>query len=193
MPAAPRLLDRRRAALAVVDVQAAFLDKLPEAARAPLVARIAWLIRVARALDIPVLAMGEDLAGNGPPVAGVRAVLPAATAIHDKRVFSLAHQPDILAALRATGRDEVVLAGLETDVCVAQSALGLLAEGFAVAVAADAVGAPGADHAAGLARMAAAGVMMLTAKSVYYDWLRDLATLEEAKPRIGPPPEDLGL
>ncbi|MBI1219545.1 MAG: isochorismatase family protein [Rhodobacteraceae bacterium] len=180
-----QLLDRSRAVLAVIDVQPAFVDKLALADRAPLVARIAWLMRVARAMDIPMLAMGEDLAGNGPPVAEVLAELPPGCPVHDKRVFGLAGQPDILAALRATGRDQPVLVGLETDVCVAQSALGLLAEGFGVTVVSDATGAPGACRAAGLARIAAAGASVLTVKSVYYDWLRDLETLAAIKPRIG--------
>lgn len=188
-----RLLDRSRAVLVVIDAQAVFLDKLAPGDRAPLTGRIAWLMRLARLLDIPVIAMAEDLAENGPPVAEVLAELPDGAPVHDKRVFGLAGQADILAALRATGRDEAVLTGLETDVCVAQSALGLLSEGLRVAVAQDATGAPAPDHAAGLARMAAAGVQMMTAKSVYYDWLRDLDTLAKVKPALGPPPEGLGL
>lgn len=184
MPNSP-LLNRARAVLVVIDVQAVFLEKLALADRAPLVARIAWLMRVARALDIPILAMGEDLAANGQPVAEVLAELPPGTPEHDKRVFGLAGQPDILAALRATGRDQPVLVGLETDVCVAQSALGLLAEGFAVTVVSDATGSPGPCHAAGLARIAAAGAAVLPLKSVYYEWLRDLATLAAIKPKIG--------
>lgn len=181
----PRLLDRSRAVLVVIDVQAVFLDKLALADRAPLVARIAWAMRLARALKIPILAMGEDLATNGPPVTEVLANLPPGQTVHDKRVFGLAGQRDILAALRATGRDQPVLTGLETDVCVAQSALGLLAEGFDVTVVSDATGSPGPCHATGLTRVAAAGAGVLTLKSVYYDWLRDLDTLTEAKLKIG--------
>lgn len=177
------LLDRTRCLLAVIDVQAVFLEKLPEAVRAPLVARIVWLIRAARALDIPVVAMGEDLAGNGPPLAEVIAALPPGAPLHDKHVFGLAGQPGILAALTRTGRDQAVLAGLETDVCVAQSALGLVAKGWQVAVAADACGSP--DHQAGLARMAGAGVAVSTVKGVYYEWVRDLATHGRAMSALG--------
>lgn len=177
------LLDRRRCLLAVIDVQTAFLRKLPEAARDPLVARIAWLIRAARMLEVPVIAMGEDLAENGPPVAEVSDALPPGTAIHDKHVFGLAGQPDILAALTATGREQAVLVGLETDVCVSQSALGLLEAGWQVAVASDACGSP--DHAAGLARMSGAGVAVSTVKGVYYEWARDLAIHGRAMAALG--------
>lgn len=183
--AVPALLDRSRAMLAVIDVQEVFLAKLPEEERAPLVARIAWLIRVAGALGVPVVAMGEDTGTNGPPVAGVRAALPEGTTVWDKRVFGLAGQPDIRAAVAATRRTEAVLVGLETDVCVAQSALGLMAEGMRVAVVADATASPGAAHAAGLARMAAAGATVVTAKSLYYEWVRDLDTHAAMQARIG--------
>ena len=60
-PATGRLLDRRRCCLAVIDVQDFFLAKLPADQRAPLVARIAWLMRVALALEIPLLVTGEDM------------------------------------------------------------------------------------------------------------------------------------
>ena len=170
------LIERSRSVLAVIDVQQVFLDKLDAERRAPLVGRIAWLIRVARALELPVVAMAEDIAANGTLVAEVRSALPPEATVHDKRVFGLAGQPDLLAAMNATGRDQAVVVGLETDVCVAQSALGLRAAGWRVAVAADGCGAPAGDHAAGLARMAAAGVTPGTVKSLYYEWVRDLAT-----------------
>ena len=133
-----RLLDRRRSCLAVIDVQQVFLDKLPLDQRARLVGRIAWLIRVAVALDIPLLATAEDIARVGPVVPEIASLLPAAAPAHDKMVFDLCQQPAIRAAVAATGRDQFVLAGLETDVCVTHSAFGLMAAGHEVAVALDA-------------------------------------------------------
>ncbi|MFC2968197.1 isochorismatase family protein [Acidimangrovimonas pyrenivorans] len=188
------MIDRARSVLAVIDVQDGFLDKLEPAERAPLVARIAWLMRVARALELPVIAMGEDLPANGPPVAPVLAELPPGTPVHDKRVFGLAGEAGILSALQATGRDQAVLVGLETDVCVAQSALGLAGLGWTVAVAADGCGAPGPAHAAGLARLSAAGVIVGTVKSLYYEWVRDLDTHAAVKAAVGGElPEELSL
>jgi nicotinamidase-related amidase len=189
-----RLLERDRSCLVVIDVQQHFLDKLPLDRREPLAQRIAWLIRVAAALEIPVVAMAEDLPKVGPPVDAVRDALPPGTRVYDKRVFGLAGQPEILAAVRATGRRDLVLLGLETDVCVAHSALGLLDQGWRVAVAEDATGSPPPHHAAGLARMAAAGVLVTTVKGVYYEWVRDLATNAEVRRRLqGPLPAGLTL
>lgn len=176
-PSAAQLFDRARCCLAVIDVQQHFLDKLPLDWRRPLTERIAWLVRVATALGIPVVVMAEDLPRVGPPVEAVRAALPAGTPVHDKRVFGLAGQAEILAAVRATGRPEAVLVGLETDVCVAHSAIGLLQAGLRVAVVEDATGSPPPHHAAGLARIAAAGALVTSGKGIFYEWVRDLATL----------------
>ena len=101
-------------------------------------------------------------------------------------VFGLAGQPDILAAVRATGRKTAILAGLETDVCVAQSAIGLLQAGYRVAVVADAVGSPGAaSHAAGLERIRLAGCILASVKGLFYEWVRTIPALREFMSRYG--------
>ena len=186
MPMNDPLFSRDHSVLVVIDVQEVFLDKLAAEARAPLVGRIRWLMRVAGALGIPMVAMAEDIEGNGPPVAAVTGTLPEGVGIHDKRFFGLAGQPEILDAIRATGRSQAVLVGLETDVCVAQSALGLQEAGLRVAALSDATGSPGTCHAAGLCRMRDAGVTITTVKGIYYEWVRDLGTLARIKPLIGP-------
>jgi nicotinamidase-related amidase len=174
--ASSRLLERDRSCLVVIDVQPYFLAKLPLDQREPLAQRIAWMVRLAALLDIPVVATAEDLTQVGPLAEPVAQALPRSAAVHDKRVFGLADQSDILAAIEATGRRDLVLVGLETDVCVAHSALGLLDRGFRVAVAEDATGTPPPHQQAGIARMAAAGAIVTTVKGVYYEWVRDLPT-----------------
>lgn len=187
------LFDRNDSILCVIDVQQVFLDKLEPDQAGPLVARIVWLIRAAGALGVPVIAIAEDVARNGPPVAAVRDALPEGTMVHDKRFFGLAGQADILSAVHASGRRQAVLCGLETDVCVAQSALGLKAAGFAVAAATDACGSPAPCHASGLARMRGAGIVETSVKGVYYEWVRDLDRLARVKPALADLPEGLTL
>ena len=184
-PATGRLLDRGRCCLAVIDVQDFFLAKLPEDQRAPLVARIAWLIRAALALEIPILATGEDMSRIGRVVPDIESLLPAGAAAHDKMVFDLMGQADIRAAVAATGRDQFVLAGLESDVCVTHSAFGLMAAGHEVAVALDACASRPPHHEIGIERLRAAGVAITTVKAVYYDWLRDVATLARVRGQMG--------
>lgn len=184
-PATGRLLDRGRCCLAVIDVQDFFLAKLPEDQRAPLVARIAWLIRAALALEIPILATGEDMSRIGRVVPDIESLLPAGAAAHDKMVFDLMGQADIRAAVAATGRDQFVLTGLESDVCVTHSAFGLMAAGHEVAVALDACASRPPHHEIGIERLRAAGVAITTVKAVYYDWLRDVATLARVRGQMG--------
>jgi nicotinamidase-related amidase len=179
------LFHRDRSCLVVIDVQQYFLAKLPFDQRAPLVARIAWLMRVARALQIPIIATAEDIARDGPLVPELAALLPEGQAVFDKRVFGLYDQADIRAAVAASGRSEFVLVGLETDVCIAHSALGLATAGLRVAVLGDGCGSPPPHHAAGLDRLRGAGVTVTTIKGMYYEWVRDLATLAGVKAAIG--------
>jgi nicotinamidase-related amidase len=183
--ATARLLDRRRCCLAVIDVQDYFLAKLPEDQRAPLVGRIVWLMRVALALEIPLLVTGEDVSQIGRPLPEIESLLPAGTIAHDKMVFDLMGQADIRAAVAATGRDQFVLTGLESDVCVTHSAFGLMAAGHEVAVALDACASRPPHHEIGIERLRAAGVAITTVKAVYYDWLRDVATLARVRGQMG--------
>ena len=179
------LIDRDRSCLIVIDVQQYFLDKLPLDWRRPLVERIAWLMRVASALDIPIIATAEDIASDGPLVPDLVRELPAGAVVHDKMVFGLVGQQSILDAVTATGRSEMVLVGLETDVCIAHSALGLMDAGFRVAVIADATASPPPHHEAGLRRIAGAGGIVTTCKGIHFEWVRDLATLAVLRRNIG--------
>jgi nicotinamidase-related amidase len=179
------LFDRDASCLVVIDVQQYFLDKLPAEQRAPLVARIAWLIRVAKALDIPIIATAEDIANDGPLVSAIADELQAGTTVHDKMVFGLAGQQSILDDLQRTGRDEFVLVGLETDVCIAHSAVGLLGLGRRVAVIDDATASPPPHHDDGIARIRAAGAVITSVKGIYYEWVRDVATTHRIRAALG--------
>jgi len=184
-PKTTRLLDRARCCLAAIDVQQFFLDKLPLDQRQPLVARILWLMRVALALEIPLPVTGEDIPQDGPVVREIEELLPKGLPARNKMVFGLHDQADIRAAVEATGRDQFVLTGLETDVCVTHSAFGLLVAGYEAVVALDACASPPHHHDIAIARLRTAGVTITTVEGIYYDWVRDLATLALVKARIG--------
>jgi nicotinamidase-related amidase len=165
------LINADNSVLIVIDVQDAFLNKLPKVDSEKLVNRACWLIKVAEWLKIPVLVTAEEL--NEQPLAPkfVQSLL-AGTPVFNKMVFGLAHQPDILAVVEQTGRKTAVLIGLETDVCVAQSALGLMEQGYRVAVVADVVGSPQNGQEIGLERMREAGAVVVSLKSLFYEWMR---------------------
>ena len=186
-----RLLDVADSLLLVIDAQPAFYGRAPVPAQADVLARAAWLAGVATALGVPVVVTEEDAARNGPTDPAIIAALPAGTPILAKLVFGAADQRDILAAIEAHGRRTAVLIGLETDVCVAHSALGLLDRGFRVVVVDDATYSPGAMHEAGLRRVAAAGGEPVHAKGVYYEWIRTLDAARDVQrdhPDLAEPP-----
>jgi nicotinamidase-related amidase len=147
-------------------------------------------MRLARALAIPIVATAEDVARDGPLVPALVALLPESQSVFDKRIFGLMGQPDIAAAIGATARSEFVLVGLETDVCVAHSALGLAEVGHRVAVIDDCCASPAPNHDAGLRRLRDAGVTVTNAKGMFYEWVRDLAVHAKVLGAIGrePPP-----
>jgi nicotinamidase-related amidase len=171
------LLDVDDSILIVIDVQAAFLGKLPPAESEQLLRRICWLIQIAHCLNVPLVVTAEDIPNLGSVPSQVADALPPGTQVYNKMSFGLAADPEILAAVERTGRKTAVLVGLETDVCVAQSAIGLLQAGYRVVALADATGSPGRGHAFGLERMRDAGTLVLGLQGLYYEWLR---TVERA-------------
>src|SRR5579884_2528172 len=105
-------------ALLVIDVQEKLLPLIPGAEG--LVRNLAFLIDAAKLLGLPVLATEQYPKGLGSTVAGLRERLPARP---EKLGFSCCAVPSVVGGLRQAGRPKVVLAGIETHVCVLQTAL----------------------------------------------------------------------
>ena len=173
----PRRLHADSSVLVVIDTQDGFLRKLPQDEAAAVVDRIRWLCRLAEWLRVPMVVTEEEPELNGETAPQVKDALGPETVRHAKPVFDLSASPEILADVSRHDRETAVLCGLETDVCVAQSALGLLEAGKRVVVVEDAVASPGAAHAQGLERMSRAGVELIGVKGLAYEWL---ATVERA-------------
>ena len=192
-PVNSSLIDVADCCLVLIDVQRVFLDKLPKKAAKKLVRRLAWLVKVAVRLEVPVVATAEDIGVNGSLVSKLARALPPDTAVHDKLSFDLAAEPAILEAVRETGRGTAVLVGLETDVCVAHSAMGLLGRGYRVVALRDATASPEAAHAWGLARIQGAGALLSDVKSLYYEWLRTVPACQAFKEKFGHELGDPGL
>ena len=171
------LIDVDDSVLIVIDVQESFLKKFQDEKRELLLNRIGWIVDVVTRLDIPLVTIAEEIPAMGIVAPSISEKFPKDTHIHNKMVFGLSADPEILDAVKKTGRKTAILVGLETDICVAHSAIGLLENGFKVAVIADATGSPGAAHEIGLERMRRAGVLVSSVKSIYYEWLR---TVEHA-------------
>ncbi len=189
------LLDRDDCLLVVIDLQPRFwgdrLDAEDRRCAAAAAARAAWLAAAATVWGIPAVVTEEAPDRKGPTDGAVLGGLPPGTPVFTKPVFGLAACPDIMAAIRATGRRTALLAGYETDVCVTHSAVGLAEAGYRAVVAEDAVYSPFGAHQPGLARLRGLGVELIHCKGAYYDWARTLAdavAFEAGNPHLATPP-----
>lgn len=161
------------AALLAVDLQSSLLGALPPPARRSVHARASLALAAARTLHIPVVFSEQAPAKLGPTDAALRKIAPDAPAFAKTAFSALADEP-LLASLREQQIEHILLIGLETPICIYQTALGALAEGFQVTVLSDAVSARRADdHAATLAALRHAGVHVLPVETVLYALLHD--------------------
>jgi len=166
------LVDVDDSVLVVIDIQDSFLEKYDDTVSKPLLEKVVWLLKVAGHLNVPVVAMAENIDNAGNLNQFIRNSLPKDVKIHNKNAFGLAGNPDILADVEASGRNTAILVGTETDVCVAQSALGLMQCGYRVVVLKDAVATTAGDEDTGLDRMRNAGAAISSVKAITYEWLR---------------------
>lgn len=153
--------------LCVIDVQEKLLPVI--AAADAVVSAAGRLADAARLLDVPAILTEQYPRGLGPTRGSLAEKLPPPL---EKRSFSCCGCDTFVTAIPAD-RHQVVLAGLETHVCVAQTALDLLGRGYAVFLAVDAVAARHAiDHEAALRRLEAAGTVLTTSEAVLFEWCR---------------------
>jgi len=195
MPTPMPLIDVTQSMLLVIDAQQDFYRAaradVDRAGLGGMFRRAAWVTALAGRLGVPVVVTEEDAAVNGATAEVIREVLPKGAPVLPKWTFGAPGNPQILAAIEATGATTGVLVGLETDVCVAHSALGLQELGMRVAAVHDALFSPGAAHANGLGRMEREGVELVSAKELAYDWLRTVTGVRDffrANPDLADPP-----
>lgn len=163
----PTQMTARDTGLLVIDLQEKLLVKIPNADA--LVRNTAFLIDAARLLDVPVQATEQYPRGLGPTAPELAKRLPERS---DKVAFSCCAIPSVVESFRRSARPKLVLAGIESHVCVQQTALDLLAQGFQVAIPVDAVGSRyGVDHEVALRRLEKAGAIITTAETVVFEWV----------------------
>ncbi len=169
---ARRPLQADQCALIVIDIQEKLLPPIFQ--KEQLVRNCQLLIRAAEILKIPALLTTQYARGLGKTVAGIASLLPQAEPI-DKNLFSC-FGSDVFCSLlkRLPGnRNTVLLCGMETHICVTQTALSALREGYVVHVASDAVGSRSEwNWKVGLERMRAAGSVISSAEMMIYELMR---------------------
>ncbi len=159
--------------LVSIDAQERLAAAMPEKPRRQLLANSLRLTRAARLLDLPVLFTRQYPQGLGEihPDLAAEAEAPV-----DKTCFSCCGADDFLRQVLDSHRRQVVLTGMETHICVLQTALELQREGLEVFVVEDAVCARHKRyHKNALHRLRQAGIIVSNHESVLFEWLRDAA------------------
>ena len=163
----PLLLDRQRSLLLVIDLQEKLLPAISE--HAVLTWNASRLMLAAETLAVPSVVTEQYPEKLGATVSlGDYGMVREAIS---KRMFSCRECGVALHQAKKDSRHQVVLCGIETHVCVLQTALDLLADDWQVFVVADGVGSRSVqDHKIALNRMASAGAILTTVESVLFEW-----------------------
>lgn len=165
--------------LVVVDIQERLFGVFAESTRERILRNTEILTRSAALLDVPLLLTEQYPRGLGPTVGEVRGWLPEGCVATEKTAFSCYGDEGFRSQFSEVGRRTVVLCGIETHVCILQTAYDLLDEDCRVIVAIDAVGSrTDANWQAGLAAMAAQGAELVPTETIVFQWLRVAGTPE---------------
>jgi nicotinamidase-related amidase len=153
--------------LLVIDVQEKLIPLIP--GRDALVHNIAFLIDGARVLSLPVQATEQYPKGLGATVPALAQRLPQRP---EKVAFSCCAIPEIVENFHRAARPKILLAGIESHVCVLHTALDLLALDFHVYLAVDAIASRYAlDHETALRRLERAGAILTTTETALFEWV----------------------
>src|SRR5207302_1040885 len=183
---ARRPLEAEQCALVVIDIQEKLLPPIFQ--KEQLVRNAQLLIRAAGILKIPSMISTQYAKGLGGTVPEVASLLPDTQAI-DKLMFSCFGSDEFCTLLKRLpgNRNTLLLCGMESHICVAQTALAALREGYLVHVASDAVSSRAEwNWKIGLERMRAAGAVISSTEMIIYELLRSSssAAFKEMLPHL---------
>jgi hypothetical protein len=188
----PALLDRARAAIVLIDVQEAYRRVLSD--WDTVVAACALVVRGGALLDVPLFVTEQYPRGVGHTAPEVGGYFPAGQAVLEKMTLSCCGATGFMDALAASGRTQVLVAGLETHACVNQTVHDLLAAGYQVHVARDATSSRKiADAPVAWDKMRQAGMLPTTSEQALLELVqtaeaREFKSLQRLMKEIPPPP-----
>jgi nicotinamidase-related amidase len=169
---AERLANAQQSVLLMIDIQSAFRGKLHQEPR--MIEASRRLLQAASILSVPVVVTEQYPERLGQTVDEVAAVIPDDAIRISKRTFSCLGAESFRTRLRELNRSQVVLAGLETHICVGQTACELMTEGYQVHAVRDAITSRfPLESELGFAKMLSAGAIPTSVECVLFEWLRD--------------------
>ncbi len=168
------MLDRKECLLLIIDVQ----EKLVKALDKDVVVRkTATLAKAAKIMEIPAIVTQQYSKGLGLTVDAVKNNLAPSAEFFEKTAFSALKENGFIQKLKSYGKKQIVICGIETHVCVHQTAADLIAEGFDVYVAKDACASRNKyEFKQGIERMQENGAKISCVEIILFEWLRTAKT-----------------
>lgn len=164
------MLDRKESLLLVIDVQERLVSALDKDI---VVRRTATLIQAAKILEVPTIATEQYSRGLGSTVPPIKQSLAKNSPIVEKSAFSAVKEKGFMEILKSYNRKQIVICGIETHVCVHQTAADLIAEGYEVYVAKDACASRGKyEFKQGIERMQENGAQISCVEIILFEWLK---------------------
>jgi len=168
----PKILDRNKAALVVVDVQEAFRSAIPEFPQ--IASRISMAVRGFQILNLPIIITEQYPKGLGRTAEEILFSMPPEYEFVEKTSFSSCGAVSFIEQLRASGASQIVLCGLESHICVSQTAHDLLTEAFEVHLLTDCVGSRYTqDKETAIRKMRDSGAVLSSMEMALFELLRD--------------------
>lgn len=166
------ILDKDRTALAVIDIQEGFRSAIPDFET--IAVRASTAVQGFQLLGLPVLVTEQYPKGLGPTAEEIRLVLPDGYEVFEKTAFSSCGASPFVDKLNELGVKQVVICGMETHVCVNQTAHDLLDRGFEVHILCDCVSSRFEyNRLAGLAKMTRSGAIESSIEMALFELMRD--------------------
>ncbi len=171
------LMKRNDSLLLVIDVQ----ERLVTAMDSPreVINTCAKLVSIAQKLSIPFLITEQYPKGLGSTIIDVRQVAGDKATYLDKLEFSCVRNAEIMERIKASGKKQIIIAGVETHICVLQTALELKELGYEVFVVSNATSSrKNLQHVFALQRLNHNGIDVVTYEMVAFEWLEKAGTDE---------------
>jgi nicotinamidase-related amidase len=173
----PHLLHPDNALLVVIDMQEPFLRAIFERER--VLTNVTALLQAINVLRIPIISTTQYAERMGSVVPEVRKFLPPLLPPFDKMTFSCFADQAFASEIQRSGRRQIILCGVESHICVSQTAHDLVAAGLQVHVAVDAVSSrTEANWRLGMDKMRQGGVILASVESALYELLHEAGTPE---------------
>jgi len=165
------LIDSGNSLVLIIDIQEKLLNAVFN--KETLAKKAGIIAKAANILNIPAVVTEQYPKGLGGTIESVKEALGESAKIYEKITFSALDNEDILSVIKSSGKKQIILFGIETHICVSQTANALIEAGYEVYAVKDACGSRSEiEYNAGLERMKENGAKFVTTEITLFEWLR---------------------